>query len=269
VTPAGPAAPSAFALTKWYFDCTAPDGRAAIAYLASLAWRGLSLTWQSVAVYEPGQPPMRRSSLQSAHDPKVDGDRLTWRAPGIGCEIAVDSQHPSIHERLFDDGTGVIDWHVQAPAAAVSVDLEGIEAIRGTGYAERIRMTVPPWRLPIRELRWGRWSDPTASRSVVWIEWRGDLPRTWVYVDGVAATSALVTDDRVSIGTANLVLDDGRTLEAMAFSETAATIPPLKTILPESILALRQTKWCSTGTFEDGSGSPLIGPAIHEVVVFR
>ena len=65
---------------------------------------------------------------------------------------------------------------MEAPAAEVSVSLRGFAPLRGTGYAERILITIPPWRLPIRELRWGRWIGEAASRSVVWIDWRGESP---------------------------------------------------------------------------------------------
>jgi len=258
-----------FTLTKWYFDCVAPDGRVVIGYWASLAWRSLAFTWQNVVLYESGQLPTRRSSLVSATPPDVRGDAITWRAPALGCVIDVKSRQPPIKERLLDDNTGVVEWRAEAPAAVVSVELRGFAPVQGPGYAERILLTVPPWRLPIRELRWGRWLDAAASRSVVWIDWRGKSSRNWVFVDGIIAPSAVVTDESVCTGTANLVLGERRTLEALAFSEIATTIPALKAVVPKSILALRQTRWCSSGTLREGNAAALTGHAIHEVVVFR
>ena len=60
-----------------------------------------------------------------------------------------------------------------------------------------------------------------------------------------------------------------RTLEALAFSQIAATIPSLQAVVPQSLLALRQTRWCSNGTLQEGNAAALNGRAIHEVVVFR
>jgi hypothetical protein len=269
MTPDARRSGAGFTLTKWYFDCVAPDDRVVIGYWASLAWRRLAFTWQNVVVYESGQPPARRSSLMPAPPPEVAGDAITWRAPALGCVIDVESRQRPIEQRLFDDDAGLVEWRAEAPAALVSVELRGSAPVQGPGYAERICVTVPPWRLPIRELRWGRWLDAAASRSIVWIDWRGESPRTWVFVDGVLSPSAVVTDESVRAGAVELALGERRTLEAQAFSEIAATIPLLQTVVPKSLLALRQTRWCSNGTLREGSAAPLTGRAIHEVVVLR
>jgi len=258
-----------FTVTKWYFDCVDPDGRVVIGYWASLAWRSLAVTWQNVVLYELGQPPARRSSLVPAPPPDFGDDAISWRAPALGCVIDVESRQRPIEERLLDDSTGVLEWHAEAPAAVVSVELRGFAPVQGPGYAERILITVPPWCLPIRELRWGRWLDAASSRSVVWIDWRGESPRTWVFVDGILARSAVVTDESVCAGAVNLVLGERRTLKALAFSEISATIPPLQAVVPKSLLALRQTSWCSNGTLQEGNAAALTGRAIHEVVVLR
>jgi hypothetical protein len=258
-----------FELVKWYLDCVTPDGSVVIGYWASLTWRRLALTWQNVVRHAPGAPSVRRSSLASAAPPDAHGDSIAWRARDLGCEIDVHSRQRPIAERLLDDDTGVVDWRVEAPAAVVSVRLRGFAPVQGCGYAERLRITVPPWRLPIRELRWGRWIDAASNRSVVWIDWRGASPRTWVFVDGIRMPPAVVTDESICAGAARVGIGSRRTLEAMAFSEIADAIPPLAAVAPKALLALRQTRWCSEGTLQDGSAAPLSGRAIHEVVVFR
>jgi len=43
--------------------------RTVIGYWASLAWRGVALTWQNVTLFEPGKAPVSRSSLASASPP--------------------------------------------------------------------------------------------------------------------------------------------------------------------------------------------------------
>lgn len=258
-----------FTLTKWYFDCVAPDGRVVIGYWASLAWRRLALTWQHVALYESGQAPVRRSSLVPTPAPEVAGDTIAWHAPALACVMGVRSQQRPFEVRLLDAPTGVVEWRAEAPAALVSVELSGFAPVHGPGYAERIFITVPPWRLPIRELRWGRWLDAAASRSVVWIDWRGNSPCTWVFVDGDRVPSATVTDERVCAGGMTVAIDERRILDARAFAEVAATIPALQAVVPTSFLALRQTRWCSAGTLREGNAAALAGRAIHEVVVFR
>ena len=256
-------------LTKWYFDCVAADGRAVIAYWASLAWRGVALTWQNVTLYEAGRPPVSRSSLLPAPPPEVTGDTITCRMSALECMINVESRQRPIEERLFDGDDGAVEWRAQAPAAAVRLELRGFSPVQGSGYAERIFLSMPPWHLPIRELRWGRWLDPVASRSVVWIDWRGAQPRTWVFVDGIKARTAVVTDESISAGGVRLLLGERRTLHERAFADVAATIPSLRAVVPKSLLALRETKWCSAGVLLDGNAPAQTGFAIHELAVFR
>jgi len=258
-----------FALTKWYFDCVAADGRAVIGYWASLAWRGVALTWQNVSLYEAGRPPVVRSSLTSEPPPRVDGNRIIWNSPSLACSARIEARQVPIEERLLDCDAGVVDWRAEAPVAAVSFELDGVSPVLGAGYAERIFIGMPVWRLPIRELRWGRWLDEAATRSVVWIDWRGDLPRTWVFVDGLSVPAAVVTDDGIRAGGMTIALGERRTLHARRFAETAAAIPPLRAVVPKSILALRETKWFSAGTLQDGNAAAQAGSAIHELAVLR
>ena len=258
-----------FTFTKWYVDCVAADGRAVIGYWASLAWRRVALTWQNVTLYEAGRPPVSRSSLLPTPPPEVAGGTITWQMPALACVVGIESRQRPIEERLFDSEAGVVDWCAEAPGAIVSLELHGFAPVQGSGYAERIFISMPPWRLPIRELRWGRWLDPAASRSVVWIDWRGDPPRTWVFVDGIKAPAAVVTDESICAEGVRVLLGERRTLHARAFAEIAATMPPLQAVVPKSLLALRETKWCSTGTLLDGKAAAQTGCAIHEVAVFR
>jgi hypothetical protein len=248
------------------------EARAVIGYWASLAWRGVALTWQNVTLFEPGKAPVSRSSLGSASHPVADEGAIAWRAEALGCCMDFEPRQPPFEERLLEGASGVVDWRVEAPAAEVSVSLQGFAPLRGIGYAERILITIPPWRLPIRELRWGRWIDEAASRSVVWIDWRGESPRTWVFVDGIAAEAPEVTDESVRGGASQVVLGERRALQARTLAEIASSIPPLRAVVPRSFLGLRQSRWCSDGILREGNAgdaAPLAGRAIHEVVVLR
>jgi hypothetical protein len=257
-----------FALTKWYLDCVAADGRAVIGYWASLAYRGMALTWQSVTVYEPGAAGTARTSLAPSPPPRKTGDWILWRCPALGCVAAFEPSQRPFGECLLNVDDGVVDWRVEAPAARVSFDLGGSAAVKGAGYAERIFISLPVWRLPIRELRWGRWLDTQANRSVVWIDWRGEAPGTWVFVDGARSAVATVTDEGITADGMALALGARRALHERNLGETLAGIPALHAMVPASVRALREVKWCSDGTLRAGNETQR-GRAIHELAVLR
>src|SRR3954468_19183021 len=90
-----------FCLTKWYFDCVAADGRAVIAYWASLAWRDVVLTWQNVTLYEAGKAPVSRSGLGPAPAPELNDGWIVCRLPALGCVVTAASRQHPIEQRLF------------------------------------------------------------------------------------------------------------------------------------------------------------------------
>jgi hypothetical protein len=264
-----------FTFDKWYMDCVESEGRAAIAYRATIAWGALAFSWQSVAVYDPRLPPQIRTSFAKVEAPHREGRMIRWKAPDLGCAIEVETRQDPVDIRLLENADGVIEWRCKAPAARVCMQVDGHEPIRGCGYAERLILTVLPWRIPIDELRWGRWIAADASHSpihsIVWIDWRGELPSTWVFVDGVRqqGATAVVSDDAVSTGGSALTLSAPRVLESRSLDEIVKPVGALKNLLPASLLGLRETKWCSSGTWRSPGAAPLSGWAIHEIVRFR
>jgi hypothetical protein len=172
-----------------------------------------------------------------------------------------------VHTLLLDSDQGAIDWYCEAPAARVSVVTQRADPVEGPGYVERLVLSVPPWRIPIRELRWGRWISDDASRSLIWIDWRGEENRTWVFADGAACPDASVTDETVFAGPVRLTVHKRTTLVDRSLARVVAPIPGLALLLPASILELRDVKWVSRGTLH-GLDAAQPGTAIHECVVF-
>ena len=258
-----------FKLSKWYLDCVAPDGRAVICYWASLEWGALSVNWQNASIYEPGQPAVSRSSLRQAPPPVVGGKGITWRVPELELHYQADAEREGFGARLHDAESGIIDWRVESPASCVTVTLGANQSITGSGYAERMSMTVLPWRVPIDELRWGRWVSDDGRDSIVWINWRGSLPKTWMFVNGVPQEGALVEDDRISAGDAEVRLARGRTLSSTSLMDILSGIPILSRATPRSFAAMQQTRWCDEVTATTTRGVHAPGHAVHELVVFR
>jgi hypothetical protein len=257
-----------FAFTKWYLDCVADDGRVAIGYWASLSWRAVSLVWQGLSLYEPGCPPFQRTTLRRHLPPKNDHGRIRWENPGVGVVLTAEIRQPMFGLRLFEAHSGYAEWQCEAPVARVTLEADGRPAMHGCGYVEQLTLTLPPWQLPLDELRWGRWIDAHGDRSLVWIEWRGAEPRRWVFVDGVRTPDASVLDDRVLAGATVLRLEDYRTLSCRALDDVVGAIPGLRPIVPPSLLAWRESKWISRGVASRGDAF-MTGSAIHERVIIR
>jgi hypothetical protein len=218
-------------------------------------------------VYEPGSEPLARSSAKAVPPPiKTDGT-IAWHAAQLRCRLTCRSRVPAITQRLLDSHDGIVDWRCEAARGDVIVECDDLGTLRGTGYAECLSMTLPPWRLPIDTLRWGRWLSSSSDRSVVWIDWCGPHPLTTIVVDGRMRQANIAGDEGIETGDAVLTLTDRQTLYSRSLSDTLGSLRPLLApVLPRSWLALEDRKWRSRGTLRVAGRPDESGWVIHEHV---
>lgn len=272
----------AFSLTKWYLDVTDDQGRSAIAYWTRVAWGPLALGWEGLTRHDGTGPAQHQSSFAAATEPGWADGRLEWRSRGLGCHVACEPWSPPFESTLLDSAGGSIEWSCQVPGGTVTFDAGDGRPLQGAGYAERLVLTILPWRLPIAELHWGRWLSPRTRRSLAWIDWRGAHPLTLVLDRGCPRPGAAVDDGRIEFGGQAvgdapdaggirnvLRLDEPVTLYTRTISELLRGLGPLASRLPASWLAVEDLKRRSLGVLggSDGAGTET-GWAIHEVVRF-
>lgn len=264
-----------FRLSKWYLDCVAADGETVIAYVADLGWSGLALRYTSVLDHRGGETRVSRS-LRGYESPAADGDTLTWSSTPLGVHGVWRAIVPPVEEAILASADGSVAWRCVQPASLVALrvaDGEGgpPRAVNGLGYAEELTLTIPPWRMPIQELHWGRFvsalDDAGEHASLVWIDWRGPHAARVVCFGG-ARVEAEVSAERVALsGGTTLSLDRRDVLREGAIGATVlAAIPQLSANLPGRILGVHERKWRSRGVLERPGRSPVEGWAIHEVV---
>jgi len=250
-----------FSLRKWYLDCVGDSGELCIAYRAELKVAGAQIATASLLRFDDQDGMRTRWTVRSCPEPTGE-DVLSWEAPALDLAARFERRDPSCAATLLDGPEGTVRWTCTHPRAAVEMRIAG-EVLRGTGYAEVLDLTVPPWKLPIDELRWGRLL--TASHGVVWIDWRGSQPQRLIVVDGNPVAGEL-EDSGPRGGGARVLLHEPRVLRSGRIGETVlSAVPGLDRLVPGRILGLEETKWRSRGTLQIGSCEEE-GWAIHELV---
>jgi hypothetical protein len=254
-----------FQLVKWYADCVSDDGDVFIGYAAELRWRALRLHYASVLECGRNQEARSRFSLLENPAPEEQGDTVGWRVPALGISGAWRALAPSLRQVLLSTAAGTVEWHCLRPCARADVRTRA-KRLCGFGYLERLNLTLPPWRLPIRELRWGRFLSD--SDSLVWIDWRGSHAVQSVFHNGAAVAAGRVEDDGLSLANgAVLSYQESFPLRAGALGDTVlAALPRVRSLLPARILQLRESKWCSLATLRIPPDREIRGWAIHECV---
>jgi hypothetical protein len=227
-----------FELTKWYADAVSAAGDWWIGYCARLACGSFKVSYSSVLDSSGDRHSLRAVDLTTA------SGEIRWS--GLGVEGRWAAIAPPLRATVFECDEGAVEWECLVPCGAASVG-----TLEGLGYVERLRLTVAPWRLPIRTLRWGRYLSD--RHSLIWIDWLGDYQRRLVFLDGrpIPDLPAMTFDNTVTIRDGPLG------------STVLSAIPGLDRIAPLRMFAVRERKWRSRARLMDDSGW-----AIHEEVIW-
>ncbi len=256
-----------FALSKWYADCISDDGTAVIIYHAQLRWRSAAIHYSSLLTHTPGVPSKARFSLRKCDAPAMVGDAIRWESEAWDATGKWSQLGKSQLNLLFQSGEGALDWHCIAPRATAAVKIGSAPVLRGWGYVEHLTLTMQPWHLPIKRLRWGRFVN--ATDALVWIDWEGAHITRVVYLNGVAVSASIIDDTQIALTehAATLHLHDSTVIRDGQLGSTAlAVIPHLERIFPASILMARECKWLSRAVLRRPGLPDSVGMAIHEVV---
>jgi hypothetical protein len=258
-----------FHLAKWYFDCISDDGSFCIGYTALLQWKKFTLHYTSVLHGGAKSTPRSFTSFLPSASPLLINDRMEWSCKDIDAEGTWKRKFDLIERTLLENEQGSIHWSCLMPGADTTMRIGG-DIVSGLGYVELLEMTIPPWKLPIDELRWGRFLSQTDA--IVWIEWRGSHPLRLVNHNGRMIECPTLDDS--TIGSENdrwsLALDRSTVIRSGPIIKTALKkIPGIEMVFPKNILHAEECKWLSWGSLRGGDHQLSNGFAIHEIVRFK
>lgn len=263
----------AFYLNKWYLDYIDPSGEMMIFYAAELHWHTWKIRYTSRIHQSPGQATQEKSRFRNVTMPEFHNQYISWSDPYFEVEGIWKSLADPIQTRLFETPDGYMDWNCYQTKSDVQLVFQG-RKLHGTGYVEQLQATIPPWQLPMSELRWGRFGSN--HHHLVWIAWQHEQSRLWVWMDNDPVQVAHITDDLIELphNKMNLQLTKIATIEsekkiASVISKISRFIPGIKKWIPLHYLTADEHKWISRGQLFHDNKLIEEGMAIHEYVDFR
>lgn len=255
-------------LTKWYLDLVSDDGTALVVYVATLRWGPVSVDYAATLLARPGEALEETTSFSHVHLPSYEPGEVRLEQPSLGVQGRWGDGSAPVSATLLEVPSGTVRWECLLPSAHAWVALRG-EKLEGRGYVERLTMTAPPWALPLRTLRWGRYAS--AGHAVVWIEWRGGPPKQWVWMDGEPQRHACLEATGIT-GLSHgrrLTLSDFRELcDRRALQVLSRRLPSLARVPLGPLRNLRETKRLDQGVLATPGADPDQGWALHEVVTW-
>jgi hypothetical protein len=253
-----------FLLEKWYLDVSDSSPAAFIGYAAVLRYREIQIPYTGYSFFN-GHNTVKRNSFRRHPIPEISDAGINWQTRlASGTWERVD---PAVSRTLLEEDDRVIDWQCLIPKARTTVSVDG-RAVSGLGYAEKITLTFMPWKLPIRELHWGRFLSN--EFSVIWIRWIGQHPKDLVFLNGKEMENPRITKTELVFEDFTLLLTSIATLrEGNVGSTVFKNFPAISRLFPSSILKLEENKWLSNGKLMAGNSLVATGHAIHEVVIWK
>ena len=253
-----------FKLDKWYLDVVNDTGDVAILYWAHLEWGPFRLNYSASLHSSQSKAFVHRHTFRPGAMPIVNNGVIGYSCQALDVSGSWTNRLDGIETILTDQPQGLIRWNCVSPSASAEVCIGG-DTIVGLGYVEHLTMTLKPWQLPFRELRWGRFISP--SDSLVWVQWRGLKPRTWIWLDGVKQESADITEDRVEISDTGIVLDlqENKVIRSGYLNTTNFRLFRIFSSLIPGWRSAHETKWLAWAALRRPTRSTS-GWTVHEVI---
>jgi hypothetical protein len=262
-----------FHLGKWFLDLVGTNGAVMIFYAAKLTWHGWSASYTSWLQYSPGCGVSLKSRFRDVQMPQIDDNAITWKDTKFGISGKWKSSAKMVEARIFDSEEGFLDWKCFQPASTVQLSING-NILEGRGYAEQLILTALPWKIPMDELRWGRFGSD--ENNMVWIEMKANEKRQWLWLNGEKIENCIIEDEQIRLPDKKLVLNLDRSviLESEKKIYTVVDklrryIPGFNKIMPLNFLMADEFKWLSTGELQANYETVSTGMAIHELVDFK
>ena len=254
-------------IEKWYLDSVTPDGAGVVAYTARVNFGPFALQCSEVLEWPSGGPSAGSRVALGGPLPTAAPDEIRWQNRALHFEGKWQPGQSGIPPvALYEQPAGGISWTCLCSAGQTTVKIGG-DRRDGLGYAERLVLNLSPGRLPIGELRWGRFI--AAEHSFIWIRWQGPVQGNWCFHDGRRVEAEMPDLHLLTWPGHQLRLDHGIVIRSGRIAETAFKgAGLLRWLLPASVRNLQEIKWCSPGILTSADGRQHHGWSIHEVVVF-
>ena len=256
---------SEFSLEKYYVDLVTAEGHYFIGYSARLNWRAIKINYRAT-LHHPSFLGVNTGPSLSSRDGPVDNDTvLTWRSHRLGFDGQWRRLASAERHVLHQEDEGVVDWNCSQPSARVQLTTASGATFHGIGYVECLKLTIPPWRLGLRTLLWGRFVSE--DHFVVWIEWQGKRDLKLLICDGQRAANPQISDNCVRCEDFELSLERAEIIREDSIGETLISkIPSVLRAAPIEFLGGNEQKYVSRGRLAFAGGSIHTGWVIHECV---
>lgn len=251
-----------FKLKKFYYDGIDLSGNAFILYKADLQILGVSIPYSAIIVSEGNQTHEKSVLGSSINDLQTfENEKLNVS----GKWQPIDFQLPT--QILLNQKGKKITWHCFLPKGKFLLKNQG-KSFSGLGYGEVLEMNFAPWKMPISELKWGRYLSE--NHHIIWIEWIGEQPLKKVFWNGNEVKNAQISDSGISIAEPKIHLkfENPIPIKDEKLLKITDKYPFLKLFFRKKFLQSREMKFKSKSTLTIENQQDT-GFSLYETVLWK
>ncbi|MGZ3812849.1 MAG: hypothetical protein ACXVJN_13965 [Mucilaginibacter sp.] len=255
---------TSFFLDKTYLDCIDDAGNCFILYSATIKLLFFKLHYAALIFSDQYNRVTERSSFHKSMI-TFSNDLLSFSDKFLNIRGDWEKAGDSIECSLYSNSSGIVNWDCHHPIAHCNIIYKN-HSFSGLGYTETLFLSIKPWKLPIDELRWGRFLAP--GIAVTWIRWAGKNPINKIYCNGEEFNDAVHSGEAIIFneGKNKLIFFNTSVIRQAKFSDHLSKAPLLKLFVNRAILNSVESKYKSKTVFTDASGVTHNGWSIFEIV---
>jgi len=262
-----------FYLNKWFLDFVSESGETLIFYAAELTWKKFKVPYTSWLHYNKSSGIKQGARFRNLNFPEINETSINWKDKKFEISGKWEALSVPLNAKLFDSDEGFLDWNCLQPIANVEIEFKG-KIYKGYGYVENLKLTVAPWKIPMQELRWGRFLS--TEFQIVWIEIKDVSKQQWLWINGERIDNVVIDDNYLAISSKNIrlemdravVLESGKKIMEVV-KDIINFIPGFNKAMPIKFLTADENKWLSHGKLFQNNELVADGWAIHEYVNFN
>ncbi len=245
-------------LDKYYFDGISEDGRVFIAYSAKLSIGKIKIPYSSIIYHFNGK------TIEHHHFTKdrvlQNNNAVHWINNKLNINGKWHLKGNPITASFYEDNAGkdYIKWHVLSGLSKAELRLQN-KSYHLSGYLEKISVSMPMLKLPIKRLLWGRWINHDRTRYIVWIIWEdehGNSIENRVWDNGTEYSASSYSMKEIAFENKVLEIEQ---ISAIRTAEVADSVIDKKKILqkflPKTFKHIMEHKYYAHGRIDNDSGT--------------
>jgi hypothetical protein len=257
-----------FKIEKLYIDCIDDRGNCFILYWAKVKFFLLRIIYSGLVFSDADGLTIEKSTLRKTIKPVINGG-INFKNKFLKTSVSLKRIDDPITRSLYKENeNNELIWNCHHPKALAEINYNG-RIYKGYGYSETLFCPINPLKLPMEELKWGRFLSD--SHTVIWINWKDDQPLNKIFMNGTEYNDAVFNNETIYFndGKYKLTFSEIRSIRNNKLSRLFSKMKFMKIFFKSRLLNSLEKKYKAKTILSENSLFLSDGWSLFETVTWR